>query len=421
MPANLHLLDSLRPRWLRAAAVAASAAALAGLSRPADGQPVVTSAEGVREQPDALVQRRQDGTPPPLLRRREARPPLFRAGPLAIRPSVDLTWMAASGLKTPDGAPASTHILTVAAAVEASWGDHWQLEYAPAWNRYSNPLFRQSTSQHATLYGRGQSPDLSVSFLQDYAQMDTSLVEAGRQARQQTSFTRAGILAPIGNAMAFEVTAEQRLTFTERLADIYQWSASPFFHFYTANRLRLSAGSDLGYVLVYHAPDVAFARPSVQASWHASPKITFDASAGADEWRFVGGNRKTLSGLFYRGRATYRPFKSTEIAAGAERAITAAPFRDRAAQTERYTLHARQQLVPHLVASAGAEEQWLSYLSPAGPGRRDHLVTIDAALTLSILKRGTLSAIWRRMRDHSNVASYQFSSTQFGIEASFRY
>ncbi len=387
---------------------------------------VVISAAATGDPTSNANERRPANTPPPA-RTNQAQPlsdPFVRWGALEIRPGASLDFAHASGLRAPNGAIVSTDIATYTADFVLKRANLWSTDYSVAWTGYSSAQFRDTVSHYFRADYRLTRSDWNLDAEQTYRRSDQTLLETARQTKQETVTTHGALTLRIGHALMFTASGGQQLTFTEALADIYEWSVQPMLNYAPSKDLSLGVGSSFGYVLVYHASDLVYAKPVGTVSWRVSKKTSVDSDFGFDEWKLIAGSKKTLGALHYRLRVRVEPTDSTTLSAAAERITMAAPFHDQVGESDRESLRLRQRLFKHFDLTFGPTIERVRYQRETGDtkvAREDHVRTFDATLMTTLRSRFRISLLCRFTKNQSDAAAMSFSSRQFGIQLALHY
>ena len=83
-----------------------------------------------------------------------------------------------------------------------------------------------------------------------------------------------------------------------------------------------------------------------------------------------------------------------------------------------------QRLLGRLFLNLNASYQMIKYISSensSSSNRTDDLYSLNAQLTQSFLKRGTVGVFYQISRDDSSVSGYSFTSHQVGFQIGFAY
>lgn len=350
--------------------------------------------------------------------------PLSQWGTLEFRPGISVDFSHASGLRAPNGALVSTDISTYAADFVFKRADIWLGDYSAAWTNYSSAGFRDTASHYFRLNYRLTRSDWMANAEQTYRVTDQTLVETGRQTRQQAATTHGAVSVRLGRALMFTATGDQQLTFTESLADIYEWAIQPMLNYAPAKDLSVGVGSSFGYVLVYRASDIVYAKPVGTVSWHISKRTSIDSDFGFDEWKLIAGSKKTLSAFHYRVQFRAEPTESTTLSVSAERLTMAAPFHDEIGESKRESVRLRQRFFRHfdfILSSTIEDVRYRREVADGQVAREDRMRTCDATLTTTVRNRFRLSLLCRFTKNRSNAGSMSFSSRQIGAQFSFHY
>jgi hypothetical protein len=408
----------------RLPALVALTIAIVSSAPRADSQPVVATGKPADAEPASST---------PSIRRAiadqfpgaamTAAKPLVQWGSVEVRPWVQYTAVSADGLHVSTDSELASHIDTITAGIRLRSGPDWVAEYAPSWISYSNPAFRNTVDQHARFDARVNRPAWRVQAGSTYTSSDAPLVETARQTGRETSTTDGRVSVVLTDALRFDATAVQRLSFIKAFSDTFWWSLKPELALHV-DTITAGLGCEGGYVLIYDASDITYTRPVAQINWHPTNKTTIEAEAGWDRWKFIGAGTRHLTGGYCRLLLMLHPFDETRIIVTGERGVQPTPFRNQVAENESATAMLGQRLFGHINLDVMAAYQRLTYRAETTELpklRGDSLQTYTGRLSIVTFTRGTAGFFYRHMRNRSNQRTFGFTSRQVGIELTYRY
>lgn len=350
--------------------------------------------------------------------------PLFQWGRFEFRPHLAYQFLYADGLLAGLAQLVPSYIHTFSPGLLVEAGENWSFDYTARWTSFSSSAFRETLGHAAALNGTLESPGWTVALSQRYSATDDPMIETARQTEQEIVTTTVRGAYQIGRRVSAILNGEQRLTFTEALADTYEWTLRPEIAYSFSSTLRAGVSLGSGYLRVDQGSDMTYLRPLASLSWQPGRKTSIELLGGVDRWRFVSGNRSSFGGVYYRAAVRYNPFDATVISLSGERSLSAAPFRDQATQLNSWELRVNQRVLTHLQFEVRASHRETTYVGApesAEGGREDEQRSYDGRLSTTFLGRGSVAAIYRWSRIDSNVPGYGFTSSQVGFEIGYEY
>lgn len=350
--------------------------------------------------------------------------PLTRWGQIEFRPGISLNLTRVSGLRNSSGVVASSNISTIAADFLVRRGNLWSVDYSIASIDYSGRDFRDTASQYFRANYQLSRPGWTLEAEQSYGSTDQTEAETGRQTKQQVVASRATASVQLGERWLWSNTGEQRLTFTEAFADIYEWSIQPMLNYSAAKGLSLGAGANVGYVLLYHASDMVYVTPVATLKTQLTRKTAVEAELGLDNWRLIAGTKRTTTAAHGRLQIRFDPTQTTTITAEGERLMMAVPYRDQIGQSNRASLQFRQRFFTHLELHVAPTFEQLQYRMDNPfilTAREDRIRSIDISFSTALRHRLRVALLYRYSRNQSNSVSTSYSTQQFGVRCLFHY
>src|SRR5436190_17387765 len=145
-------------------------------------QPVLTAPPPISVTPPALAefqaaetglpQGAEQGTTIPLGN-------LLQWGPVTLHPHFFYSLSHADGLLAAPGDPESTLINQFSAGLTFVIGTHWNLDYSPTWQWYSNNKFQDTFSHNVALHGFTAYEDWTLGLSQTYHSFSAPIVQTG--------------------------------------------------------------------------------------------------------------------------------------------------------------------------------------------------------------------------------------------------
>ena len=120
----------------------------------------------------------------------------------------------------------------------------------------------------------------------------------------------------------------------------------------------------------------------------------------------------------------YLPFEHTQISVSGQRTVAASYLQDQVTENTGVSADLNQRLLGKLFLDLNGGYQLVKYVSSASTGgsnREDDYSFLNAQLSRTFLKRGTIAVIYQISRDDSSVPGYSFTSHQVGFQIGYSY
>jgi hypothetical protein len=400
------------------------------LANPAPAPPLETQDQ--QNQPDEMNVFQPAGgvAGPPL-------PEIFRYGPIQLHPSADYSFSYGDGIQSAPGAEQSTAVQQLALGLRVDLGEHWALQYAPAFQFYSSDQFHNSVSQFFGLTGGFSYEDWRFGLSQGYQYSSAPTVATGSQTDQSSYTTSLTASHPFTSKVSGDFSLGQSIALNSGLENSYDWSTMEWVNYLYGPRLNAGLGVGAGYVEVEDNSQAAglnngnqtFEQLQARVNWRANEKISFQISGGVQDTQFAsGGTGDSLSPIF--GAAIqYQPRIGTQISVTAGRSVSSSDLYLAAQQVESTSvgLNLNQVLFRNFTLGLGVGYGVTDYGSAANGAnanaadRSDDQVSFSARLSHPFLKRGSWSVFYQYSDNSSSVAGYTFASNQMGFEIGYRF
>jgi hypothetical protein len=351
--------------------------------------------------------------------------PLFKFGPIGLRPQLQYTGSYSEGALVRPGQPESSYVDTFSPGLQIDLREKWKLAYTAAFIRYSNQAFQDTLNHTASLDGAVNIGPGAITFLQGYSSSSSLQLETGRQTGLETVTTSVGAAYPIGPKVALLVSGNQGLTFVEAAPDSGTWETTESISYKLSPRVDVSSGVSVGYSAVYKSPDMFVVRPLIKISWKPSDKLTASVQASLTEQKFLGGKETWLETPTFEASADYKPFEYTTLTATGTRTVAPSTFlKNQVLVRTAGTLTVTQRLLGHLNANAnvtGGESAYVSSVPTAERERKDYPVSYRIGIGSKLLTRGNAEIFYMEAYNFSNRRGFGFSNRQIGLTVGYRY
>ena len=351
---------------------------------------------------------------------------LFDEIAVALRPSFAASYLYATGIQAQPGEGLSSAIKMLAGGVVIETGEHWTFGYTGTRTAYSNPAFKTTYDHLASLSGKASYDVWTVRAYQSYLTSSRPLIETGRQTPQKEHLTVLTAARSLGSDFLAELQFKQQLIFPGGFAGTREWPLRSWVYYQIAPGIKAGAGLTLGYVKVSPGPDMSYRRPQLRLEWGPSNTILFTLSAGRETRMFYSPSNPRLHRPVISSAVQLRPFRTTTFSFVYDRGVTTSNFSGEISEINQRGFQLQQRLLGHFFLKTGLERQRVSYLTGSramstSQMRTDSRKILSAEIGTNLRQRGTLSTVYQWSKNRSNFDGYSYKSTQYGIEAGYRY
>ncbi len=348
----------------------------------------------------------------------------YRWGSVDVSPRILYQYLYGNSILARPGEPKNTSVQTIAPGVLFGLGAQWQLDYSPIWTLYSNSAFSDQVNHIASLTGSTAYEDWALRFSESFTSVSSPLVETGTQTRQKTSGTAFSATHSVGTRMLLELNFGFDARFPEGLPLSREWSTTDWLHYRLAPDWDGAVGIGLGYVDVSPGPNMTYERPQLRIGWKPTERIGFDLAGGMEIRHFNASGRSDLNSPIVSGTFHFQPVEATLLSLQVGRQVTTSYFAGQVTENTYWNASVRQRLLQVLFLTANYAHQRASYVAAQADvvaARADTFDSVDLRLGTTVLRRGTVSAIYRYTRNSSNLAEFGFSSHQVGFEIAYQF
>jgi hypothetical protein len=362
--------------------------------------------------------------------------PLWRRGPVSVRPHLMYRFIHAEGLHATPHLTVDTSIQEISTAVAFEVGNYWRLHYKPTWTLYSHEFFADNFAHSVALTGGTSYQGWDLRLSEAYTTANSTLIETGGQTNQKTHATGLGVERHLGQRTSLAVDLNRTDRRVNSIDDDPQWtasdwlqhSASTWFMYRYSQRLGGGLGFYVGRDRISHGPDMSYSRPQAQLTWQPRDTLLIQVQGGAEVRKIRNANATTMRDPIYSASVEYDPIKATKFIVGASRSVSASYFVNRASRTTDWKAGLQQRLRDRFFLSLDFSERRTRYLA-AGLGdtpgvvlgRDDISRSHSARLATPVLGRGSIAIFYNSGRNVSNILGYSFNSRQLGLELDYRF
>jgi hypothetical protein len=400
---------------------------LLGLSCKSQAQQVVRSSPTTPETPPALqpfqTTEMDVFVPAGAAPSQELAQP-FRYKFLTLRPHIDYQFLYGNGILVAPGQPESTAIQEIAPGFRLDVGDHWILDYTPAWTLYSNKQFQNTFDQAVKLTGGTVYGNWVLGVSQSYTVSDVPQVETATQTKQKIYATAVNGSYTLNSKMSLDLAVNQDFVSADQFQSYREWSTMDWLNYHFWDRFSLALGVGLGYDDVDTSPDMLFEQYQGRVNWRATDKISFQLHGGLEDGQVYGGNSSDLLNPIFGGGIQYQPFEQTKISLDADRVVAVSTLQNQINESISFNGDLNQRLLGRLYLDLSGGYQNIKYVNSGNsalPNRTDDYYFFNTRLSTSFFKRGTVAVFYQISDNSSSQSGFGFLSHQFGFEIGFAY
>jgi hypothetical protein len=401
---------------------------------PVLAQDVLTSPPQIPATPPA-VQQYQDNNPMQVFAPSETAVPLpLQLGPVIVHPHLDYQFLYGNGIQSSPGQQQNSIVQRVSPGVLLNLGDHWTLDYTPTLTFYSSSSFQNTVDQSVQLGWGAAYGDWFFSGSQSYASSSDPIVETAAQTDRETYVTALNASYQFNDKISLDMGLNQNFDYVgnrgnstnllQSLTNSRGWSTMDWLNYQFWPRLNVGIGAGFGYTIQDASPDSRYEQYQGRVNWRATDKVSFQLSGGLQDQQYLSGGASDLVTPIFGATIQYQPFEQTRLSLNASRSESASYFQNQVTENTQITGDLNQRLLGKLYLDLSGGYNKSKYVaSVVGPstGRNDNYYSLNARLTQTLLKRGTVSVFYQYSDNSSSQSSFAYTSNQVGIEIGYRY
>ncbi|MFT3868840.1 MAG: hypothetical protein QM715_10310 [Nibricoccus sp.] len=346
-------------------------------------------------------------------------------GPFVLHPQILYRFVAIDGIQSQPGVASKTNIHTFIPELAAELGSHWTFRYAQTWSLYSNSDFHDSLEQALSAYWNTKYDIWTLTASHTSSFTNSIMVETAQQTKVNVHNTMFNAYCAMGRNWALESAFTQNLTNTSgNYEDPHTWTFREMLHRQASVYLDTAIGTQYSFTALRKADDMAALQFLGSITFRPIHQVSLSAQAGLENRRVYSEPSVNVRTPVYTVTLQIAPVNRTQFGATASRS-TAASFLDgQLTESTQYGFNFQQILFKRMQFTAGYNRQETEYRTTRNPtitGRKDTADSVSAALGTSFLTRLRVALSYQRTNNLSNVALFQFKSTQFGFEIGYSY
>jgi hypothetical protein len=358
-------------------------------------------------------------------------------GPVVIHPHLLYTFLDGNGIEAAPGQPSQTVINTVAPGFLLNIGPAWSIDYTPSLSYYSNPVFKNTLNESASLRGNWTNNDWVLGLSQSYVSTTEPLVETGEQTEEVAYATALNASYQMGSKMSLDLGVNQNFRDAGELSDLEEWTTDDWLNYQPGNRWGAGLGLILGYDILQPGSQMPFEQLQGRVNYHPGPKLTLTLSGGVEDRQFLDPSAPPLISPLFAGTLVYSNALTT-VSLTASRTVTPSLYANEIEVITAYGGSIRQQLSKKfsVEGDAGYTSTPLTSIVPAplpqyfigAPPQsdlvevlNDNTTSLTARLSYDVLQSLSLSVFYTWRDYSSGQANFSYISRQAGFSMNYRY
>ncbi len=348
----------------------------------------------------------------------------FQYQPFVLMPHVLYRFLYEYGVLVAPGRSATTVIESLDPGFTLQIGSNWTVDYTADWDAYTSHSFKNTLGHSATVVGKQSFDNWTVLLTQGYNYSSQPLVETAIQTTEQDYKTSLGLSRELGQYFLTETIVDQDLRYALTFPDTYQWSIEEWLHYRFDTQFDAAIGGKSGYVHESQGSDSDYTQPEAKVSWQPTDKLDVSANAGVEDRVFLDYPRTSLNTPTYNLSLQYEPFQATKLIVDLAQLVTPSYLTNQSSKITRENLSLSQRILGKIYLVGGVGHNHVSYLATMQSevtARDDSQTTFNVSLSTAFLSRGTFTLLYFRSQNISSIASFGFTTNQFGMELGYRY
>ena len=348
----------------------------------------------------------------------------WRWGSWLARPHVIYRLLYGAGIQSSPGHQQNTVINELSPGSTFDLGRHWTLDYTPTLRFYSNHHFTDEFDNAVSLTWATAYEDWDFGFTQSFVSSSAPQAETATQTSENIYQTRLSADYAFNDKLSLDLGIGQNIQTTEGFQNSRDWSTSNWLNYHFGPRLNVGIGAGFGYANVDFGPDQTYENLSGRINWRADDKISLELNAGFEERQFLTPGGNDLFNPTFGAAIQYQLFKNTQISLNAGRSVNTSYFQSQVTEDTSISCNLNQRLWRSFNLDVGGGYHLTQYAGSTGSvsaNRQDDYYTLNLRLSHPFLKRGTLAIIYQYGDDSSTASGFTYSSSQIGVEISYRY
>ncbi len=317
-------------------------------------------------------------------------------------------------------------------------GDHWTLDYNPLISFYSSSLYHDTVGESVLLHGVATNGDWILGLAQSYVLSTQPLVETGAQTAEEGYATALTAAAQLNDKWSLQMGLNQNFRFAQNYPSLHEWTTTGWLNYEIEPQLGLAIGPAIGYDELSAGSDMPFEDIKGRITFKPGTKLVLSVDGGAEDRQFIHPSAPPMVTPVFDASAYYRIFPGTEITLLASRVVTPSLYENQinvitsvnATSANIWSRRSILNWVP-VAPPSHSPRLWRRRCrnSSSAPLRKPpcsrcattRQTTAKSASPPPFRKRLTGSLFYYASKNVSSQINFSYSSTQMGMELSYRY
>lgn len=393
----------------------------------ANGQEIVTRSPSQLDVPDAYRQidaEKQKESLNPQSTSYISPSSWLQWGPVTARPHLTAVFTYGNSLRSRTGANENTVIEQISPGALFEIGKNWHLDYTPTLNFYSSKDFKDNVGHNVLFAGGTRYGDWNFTLSQSYSMSSQPLIETGLQTDQESFVTALGASYYMNSKLMLELGVNQSFLTAESFSSSRDWSTMDWLNYQISDRLSVGGGLGGGYDSVSPGPDMTFEQFQAKVDVRIATKLNVDIHGGGEVRQILISHAGNLVNPIYGASVQYHPFEYTTLSLSGNRTVSASLLQGEVSEATTISLAVNQRLLGllYLTLSGGfSNNRYIASTPGLALNRQDDTASFAASLAYSFTQRGSISIFYNFSDNSSNLAGFDFSSSQIGLQLGYRF
>ncbi len=350
--------------------------------------------------------------------------PFLAVGELQLRPHLFASLVHADGLPVQSGLRVTSDIYTFAPGLLADLGTHWTFDYTATAHNYSATELRNTVDHDVRLVGANRSPDWGLQLTESYSVTSAILVETAQQTKQKTWVNSVSADHNFGNLLRYQGTFGMNDLKTQAFSETRDWQTEQWVRATVSPKTDAGFGLGFGYSDIVAKPNSYYEKYLGELKWRATDRINLALQGGWEDWHSVSAAIGSERSPILQASLGYQPIDQTRIAITGFRTVANTLTGDAVTTSDGWSVSLNQRLLGKLFLQLAYNENNSDYHAANGNlllGRSDRVKSFNTALSILFFNYWTVAATYQSSKNDSNLAGFQYSSTQYGLEVRARF
>jgi hypothetical protein len=259
---------------------------------------------------------------------------------------------------------------------------------------------------------------------QSYTAGSDPLIETAAQTTTENYVTSLDASYRFNSRMSMDWGIIQNITSADQFTSSKSWSFSDWLNYQFWPRLNGGLGLVFGYDNVNFSPDMTHEELQGRLSWRVAGKLSLIVHAGAEDRQFLGAGVPDAMSPVYGASAIYQPLEYTTVTLNADRSISTSLIQNQVTDSATLSLGVDQRLLQRFKLNLSGAYNTVDFKSTTvgvPTSRQDELYSFNTRFSWEFIKRASASVTFAYTKNSSKDNGFGFSSSQVGVELSYKY